>query len=138
MALSSCGYRRSCDQGPVVKKRDPLICDRDDDLERALRSVLWPSILRRFRVCLPVVVLVFERRVMAWPECVLGQKQKLSVCGPCREHDNGGYRHCHRADGSDVDASGESRHGAFTALFRRFRAPHGPTKNAALLTEPLL
>ena len=82
MPLSSRGHRRACDQGPVVKKQDPLVCDRDDDLERALRSVLGSSVLRRFRVSLPVVVLVFERSVMAWPERVLGPKQKLSVCDP--------------------------------------------------------
>src|SRR5229473_1271302 len=126
MPLSSRGHRRACDQGPVVKKRDPLVCDRDDDLERALRSVLGSSVLRRFRVSLPVVVLVFERSVMAWPERVLGPKQKLSVCDPCREHENGEYCHCYRANRSDVDASGERcRHGALTTLFRRFlRAAH--------------
>src|SRR5258705_407799 len=89
MPLSSRGHRRACDQSPVVKKRDPLVCDRDDDLERALRRVLWPSVLRRFRVCLLVVVLVFERSVTAWPERVLGPKQKLSVCDPWGEHESG-------------------------------------------------
>src|SRR5260370_27833773 len=69
--------------------REACSSDRDDDLERALRRVLGPSVLRRFRVCLPVVVLVFERSVMAWPEPVLGPKQKLSVCDPCREHESG-------------------------------------------------
>src|ERR1700758_2777340 len=121
MPLSSRGHRRACDQGPVVKKRDPLVCDRDDDLERALRSVLGPSVLRRFRVSLPVVMLVFERSVMAWPERVLGPKQKPSVRDPSREYENGEYCHSYRADGSDVDASGERyKHGALTALFGRF------------------
>ena len=61
MPLHSRGHRRACDQGAVVKKRDPLVCYRDDDLERALRKGLGPNVLRRFRVCLPVVVLVFVR-----------------------------------------------------------------------------
>jgi len=82
MPLHSRGHRRACDQGAVVKKRDPLVYYRDDDLERALRKGLGPSALRRFRVCLPVMVLVFVRRVLAWPERVLGSKQKLSVCDP--------------------------------------------------------
>ena len=43
MPLSSRGHRRACDQDPVVKKRDPLVRDRDDDLERALRRGLGPS-----------------------------------------------------------------------------------------------
>jgi len=34
-------------------------------------------------------VLVFELSVMAWPGRVLGPEQKLSVCDPCREHENG-------------------------------------------------
>ena len=89
MPLGARGHRRACDQGPVVKKRDPLVRDRDDDLERALRRVLGPNALRQFRVCLPVVVLVFERSVMAWLGRVPGPKQKLSVCDPCREHENG-------------------------------------------------
>src|SRR6202047_3175318 len=89
MPLSSRGHRRACDQGPVVKKRDLLVSDRDDDLERALRRVLRPSVLRRIKVCLPVVVLVFARSVMAWPGPVLRPKQKLSVCDPCREHESG-------------------------------------------------
>jgi len=59
MPLSSRGHRRACDQGAVVKKRDPLVYYRDDDLERALRKGFEPSALRRFRVYLPVVVLVF-------------------------------------------------------------------------------
>jgi hypothetical protein len=42
-------------------------------------------------------VLVFERSVMAWPEPVLRPKQKLSVCDPCREHENGEYSRCYRA-----------------------------------------
>src|SRR5476651_1750475 len=82
MPLHSRGHRRACDQGAVVKKRDPLVYYRDDDLERALRKGFEPSALRRFRVYLPVVVLVFVRRVLAWPERVLGSKQKLSVCDP--------------------------------------------------------
>jgi hypothetical protein len=58
---------------------------------------------------------------MAWPERVLGPKQKPSVRDPCREHENGEYCHSYRADGSDVDASGERyKHGALTALFRCF------------------
>src|SRR3954470_11764795 len=43
------------------------------------------------RVCLPTVVLVFVRSVLASPERVLGSKQKLSVCDPRREHENGEY-----------------------------------------------
>jgi hypothetical protein len=97
MPIHSGGHRRACDQGAVVKKRDLLVYYRDDDLERALRKGLGPSALRRFRVCLPVMVLVFVRRVLAWPECVLGSKQKLSVCDPRRDHENGEYSRCYRA-----------------------------------------
>ena len=98
MPLHSRGHRRAYDQGAVVKNRDPLVCYRDDDLERALRKGLGPSLaLRRFRVCLPVVVLVFVRSVLAWPERVLGSKQKLSVCDPRREHENGEYSRCYCA-----------------------------------------
>ncbi len=84
-------------QGAVVKKRDPLVYYRDDDLERALRKGLGPSALRRFRVCLPVVVLVFVRTVLARPERVLGSKQKLSVCDPRRDHENGEYSRSYSA-----------------------------------------
>ena len=115
MPLNSRGHRRARDQGPVVKKRDPLVCDRDDDLERALRRGFGPGVPGRFRVCLPVVVPVFERSVMAWPERVPGPKPELSVCAPCREHENGECRHCHRAYGADVDASEAGcRHAAIT------------------------
>src|ERR1700748_1536622 len=51
MPLLSRGHRRACDQGPVVKEREPLVRDRDDDLEWALRSILGPSALRRYGVC---------------------------------------------------------------------------------------
>src|SRR6188474_2213970 len=60
--------------------------DRDDDPERALRRGLGSSVLRIPGVCPPVVVLVCERSVLAWPESVARPKQKLSVCHPCREH----------------------------------------------------
>ena len=60
--------------------------DRDDDPERALGRGLGSSVLRIPGVCPPVVVLVFERSVLAWPESVARPKQKLSVCHPCREH----------------------------------------------------
>ena len=93
--------------------RAPL--SKSDTRWSAIEMMIWSgpfggssgrALLRRFRVCLPVVVLVFERSVMAWPERMVGPKQKLSVCDPCREHENGEYCHCYRADGSDVDASG--------------------------------
>src|SRR5215831_393779 len=112
MPLSPRRHRRACNQGSVVKKRDPLVCDRDDDLERALRSVLGPSVFRRFWISLPVVVLVFERSVSAWPKRVLGPKPKLSVCDLRREIENGECRDCYHADGPDLDAPGDKcRHG---------------------------
>ena len=99
---SSRGNGRPCDQNTIVKKRYPLVCDRDDNLERAFRRSLGSNLLRRLRVCLPVVALVFERSVMA-----VGPKRKLSVCDPCRKHENGEHRR-HRTDGSDVNASERS------------------------------
>src|ERR1700722_18139598 len=122
MRLGSRGHRRACDQAAVVKKRDSLVCDRDDDQKRALRSILGPNALRRSSVCLPVMVLVFERSGLAWP----GREPKLSVRGPYREHQDGEYRDGYRADESIVDASGDGcRHGARMALVKRFLcAPH--------------
>ena len=89
MTLNSRRYRRACDQRPIVIKRDPLVSDRDDDLERALRSVLGLSFLRQFRLCVPVLVLVPERSVITPPRPVLGPKQELGVCGPYRKYANG-------------------------------------------------
>ena len=124
MSLNSRGHGRTRDQGPVVEQRDPLVRDRDDDLERALRGILGPCVPGRLGICLPVVVVpVFERSVVAWPETVPGPKRKLGVCDPCREHENGDC-HGYRAGRSDVDASGKKcRHEALTALIGRFRAP---------------
>ena len=117
MPRNARGHRRARDQGPVVEKRDPLVCDRDDDLERALRSGLGPGFRCRFRICLPVVVPVFEPSVMVWPERVPGPEQKLSVCGFCREYENDEYRRRYCADGSGVDASGgRCGHGAHSTV----------------------
>src|SRR5258707_3621970 len=98
MMRNSRGHRRACDQRPIVIKRDPLVCDRDDDLERALRSVLGLSILRQFRFCVPVVVLVPERRVIAPPRPLLGPEQELGMCGAYREYENGKCCHYRRAE----------------------------------------
>src|SRR5450755_290310 len=98
MTLNSRGYRRACDQRPIVIKRDPLVCDRDDNLERAFRSVLGLSVLRRFRLCVPVSVLVPERSVIAPPRPVLRPKRKLSVCGAYRKYENGKCCHYRRAE----------------------------------------
>ena len=40
MTLNSRRHRRARDQCPIVIKGDPLVSDRDNDLERTLRSVL--------------------------------------------------------------------------------------------------
>jgi len=102
MTLNSRGNRRACDQCPIVINRDPLVCDRDDDLERALRSVPGLSFLRQFRFCMPVVVLVPERSVIAPPRPVLRPKRKLGVCVPHRKYENGKGCHDRRADGSHI------------------------------------
>ena len=100
MTRNSRGHRRACHQRPIVIKRDPLVCDRDDDLERALRSVPGLSFLRQFRFWMPVVVLVPERSVIAPPRPVLRPKRKLGVCGPHRKYENGKGCHDRRADES--------------------------------------
>ena len=134
MPLSSRGHRRACDQRPIVIKRDPLVCDRDDDLERALRSVLGLSVLRQFRVCAPVLVFVPERSVIVPPRPVWRPKQELGMCGAYRKYENGKCCHYCRADGSHIDASGDRcRHGSLTALFSRIVVPlsSGPQCNPA-------
>src|SRR6476469_9988458 len=40
MMLDARRYRGACDQGSIFVKRQPLIRERDDDLERALRTFL--------------------------------------------------------------------------------------------------
>ena len=115
--LSSRGHRRACNQSPIVIKRDPLVRDRDDDLERSLRSISGPIILLQFRLCVPVLVLVPERSVITPPGPVLGPKQELGVCDPCRKHENGKCGHRCRADGSHIDVSRDRcRHGAHGIL----------------------
>src|SRR6267142_7160636 len=107
MTLSSRGHRRACDQFSIVIKRDSLVCDRDDDLERALRSVIDLSALHRFRFCVPVPVLVLvpEWSVMAPPGPVLGPKRELGVRDLERKYENSKCCHHYRADGSHIDAS---------------------------------
>jgi len=46
MTLDSRRYRRACDQSSTAIKRDPLVGDRYDDLERALQIILELSFLR--------------------------------------------------------------------------------------------
>jgi hypothetical protein len=46
MVLNSRRDRRARDQGTIVIKRDPLVGDRDDDLERTLRGILNLTLLR--------------------------------------------------------------------------------------------
>jgi hypothetical protein len=52
MTLNSGRYRRACDQRAIIIKQDLLVCDGDDDLQCALRSVLRCRFLRQFRLCL--------------------------------------------------------------------------------------
>jgi len=120
MTLNSRGHRRACDQRPIVIKRDPLVCDRDDDLERTLLCVLRLSVLRQFRFCVPVLVLVPGRSAIAPPRPVLGPKRELGMCDAYRKYENGKCCHYRRADGSHIDVSGDRwRHGSLTALFSR-------------------
>src|ERR1700720_707886 len=120
MTLNSRGHRRACDQRPIVIKRDPLTCDRDDDLERTLRSLLRLGVLRQFRFCVPVLVLVPEWSVIAPPRPVLGPKHELGMCGAYRNYDNGKCCYYRRADGPHIDTSGDRcRHGSLMALFSR-------------------
>jgi hypothetical protein len=81
MTLNSGRYRRARDQRAIVIKRDLLVCGGDDDLEWALRSVLRLSLLRQFRLCVPVLVLMPERSVFAPPRPVVGPREELGVCG---------------------------------------------------------
>jgi hypothetical protein len=89
MTLNSRRYRRACDQRPIVIKRDPLVSDRDDDLEGALRRVLELSLLRHIRFCVPVLVLVPKWSIIAPPRPIVGPKQGLGMSGPYREYENG-------------------------------------------------
>src|SRR4029077_14577079 len=85
MTLNSGRYRRACNQRPIVIERDPLVCDGDDDLERALqrvllrqfslRCVLWFSLLRQFRLSVPVLTLVPERNEIVVLWSVLGPER---------------------------------------------------------------
>ena len=74
MTLNPRRYGRACDQCPIVIKRYPLVRDRDDDLKRALLSVLELSLFRRIRFCVSGLVLVPERVIIP-PRSVLGPKQ---------------------------------------------------------------
>ena len=80
MTLNSSRYRRACDRRAIVIKRDLLVCDGDDDLEWTLRSVLRLSLLRQFRLCAPVLVLVPKRSVFAPPRPVVEPRKELGVC----------------------------------------------------------
>src|ERR1041385_1236188 len=73
MTLNAGRYRRPCDQCPIFVKRDTLIRDRDDDLERTLRSV--------FRLTLPLwLVLTFRPELaITPPKAGLGPKQGLGM-----------------------------------------------------------
>src|SRR5712691_10297266 len=88
MTFNSRRYGRACDQCPTVIKRDPLVRDRDNDLERALRSVLELSLLRKIRFCVSVLVLVPEC-VITPPRSVLRPIQGPSMRGTYRKHANG-------------------------------------------------
>src|SRR6185436_14139326 len=82
MTLYTCRYRRTCDQDPVFVKRDTLIRDRDDDLERTLRSVL-KLLLRQIGFCAPRWIPVPE---IAPPESGFGPEHGPRMRGrPCRK-----------------------------------------------------
>ena len=98
MTLNSRGYRGACDQRPIVIKRDPLVCDRDDDLERAIRSILGLIFLRRFGLGVPLPVAVPRRSMIARPISPLRPKQESGVGGPCGHGANGKCRQYCRAD----------------------------------------
>src|SRR5215475_12870396 len=90
MTLDACRYRRTCNQSSVLVERDPLIRDRDNDLERAPWSVFRLRLLRGIRFRVPVLVLVPELVIIPskWPEKGPGVRRR-----PCRKHANGECRH---------------------------------------------
>ena len=73
-----------------------MIRDRDDDLERAIRSILDLIFLRQFGLCVPVAVP--QRSMIAPPISVLRPKQEPGVGGPYRHDANGKYRQYCRTD----------------------------------------
>jgi hypothetical protein len=81
MTLNSGRYRRARDQRAIVIKRELLVRDGNDDLEWPLRRGLRSGLLRQFRLCVPVVVLVPERSVFTRPRPVVEPRKELSVCG---------------------------------------------------------
>ena len=122
MTLSSLvDTEERADQFSIVIKRDPLVCDRDDDLERAFRRASDRTLLADFRLWpVPVLVLVSEWSMMAPPRPVLGPKRKLSVCDPVgsMKTERASAIIVARMDPS-VHTSGEKcRRGALTAPFR--------------------
>ena len=76
MTLNSGRDRRACDQRAIVIKRELLVRDGDDDLEWPLRRVLRSSLLRQFRLCVPVVVLVPETERVHPTETCSGTKKR--------------------------------------------------------------
>src|SRR6516162_9707500 len=81
--------RRTRTGTAVVIKRDPLVCDRNDNLEWALWSLLRLIFLGRFRFRVPVLVIVPQRSVIAPPRPVLGPKNEFGVRGPYRKYARG-------------------------------------------------
>src|SRR3954463_13150632 len=59
--------RRACDQRTVVINCDPLVCDRDDDLERPVRCIPRLLFLDRLRLFVPLPVFMSRRGMSAPP-----------------------------------------------------------------------
>ena len=98
MALDAGRYRRLRDQRPIVVKRDALIRDRDDDLERTLRSILRLTLLCRIGFCVPVMALPPEW-VITPPMSGLGPEQGPAIRPGmrrrrCRKQANGNRKCC--------------------------------------------
>jgi len=71
MPLSSLDTDERAIRAPLSKS-ETVVSDRDDDLERALRRVLGPSVLRRSRVCLPWWCLCLNGALLAWQNVYRG------------------------------------------------------------------
>src|SRR5262245_12638950 len=80
MAWHARRHGRACDQRTIVINRDPLVGDRDDDLERALWSVRCGRRLRQSRLLVPGVRLMPKRSRLAPPRLRLWPEQELGVC----------------------------------------------------------
>ena len=98
MTLDPRRYGRACDQCSVVIKRDPLVCDRNDNLKRALWIFLRLVFLRRFSFCVSVLVIVPRWSVIAPPRPVLGPKKEFGVRCPYWKYAGGKYSQKCRAD----------------------------------------